>query len=215
MKKSILLFLLFSSLSYGGLPPTTSKDSADSSNITTFFYQFPNFTGTHTGVTFSLGVNSITGGGTGQTTANAAFNALSPMSSQYDLIIGGASGAATRLPKGANNTHLTTIAGVVAWTSDPTPYNVSTINSNTNAVAGSTYLCDTSGGAFTVTLPTPVAGAYVAIKDSTGSFGTNQLTIAQNAGEKIEGLAASKILYTSWGAFSFFSNGTDWFMGPF
>lgn len=48
-----------------GLPPTTSKDSTDSANITTFNYQFPNFTGTHTGINFSLGVNSIAGGGTG------------------------------------------------------------------------------------------------------------------------------------------------------
>ena len=46
-------------------PPTTSKGSADSSGVVTFNYLFPNFTGTHTGQNFSLGVNSVAGGGTG------------------------------------------------------------------------------------------------------------------------------------------------------
>lgn len=43
---------------------------------------------------------SIANGGTGQITANAAFNALSPMTTGGDLIYGGASGAATRLANG-------------------------------------------------------------------------------------------------------------------
>jgi trimeric autotransporter adhesin len=43
------------------------------------------------------GVVAIVNGGTGQTTANAAFNALSPMTSLGDTIYGGTSGAATRL----------------------------------------------------------------------------------------------------------------------
>lgn len=64
--KYLFLFLV-STFAFAGLPPTTSKDSSDTSNVTTFFYQFPNFTGTHTGVTFSLGVNSVAGGGTGST----------------------------------------------------------------------------------------------------------------------------------------------------
>lgn len=65
-------------LAFAGLPPTTSKDSTDTGPVTTFHFEFPNFTGTHTGTTFSLGVNSIAGGGTGQTTASAAFTALLP-----------------------------------------------------------------------------------------------------------------------------------------
>lgn len=48
----------------------------------------------------SWGTVAIAGGGTGQTTANAAFNALSPMTTGGDLIYGGASGAATRLANG-------------------------------------------------------------------------------------------------------------------
>jgi hypothetical protein len=50
------------------------------------------------------GTLAITNGGTGQTTAGAAFNALSPMTALGDLIYGGAAGAGTRL---AGNTTTT------------------------------------------------------------------------------------------------------------
>lgn len=73
--------------------------------------------------------------------------------------------------------------------------------------------CDTSGGAFTLTLPTPAAGLLFRIFDTTGNFNTNNLTLARAAAEKIEGLAASKVLQTAWGAFTIISNGTDWFVG--
>jgi hypothetical protein len=126
----------------------------------------------------------------------------------YTVTWPAAQGAAATVP--VNNG-----SGVLSWTAFPSPYSVSSINSNTASVSGTTYLCDTSGAAFTVTLPVPVSGAFIAIKDSTGSFQTNNLTIAQHSGEKIEGLAASKLLETNWGAWAFFSNGTDWFMGPF
>ncbi len=43
---------------------------------------------------------AIGNGGTGQTSANAAFNALSPMTTAGDIIYGGTSGAATRLGAG-------------------------------------------------------------------------------------------------------------------
>lgn len=46
------------------------------------------------------GALPIANGGTGQTTANAGFNALSPMTTGGDLIYGGASGVATRLANG-------------------------------------------------------------------------------------------------------------------
>lgn len=46
---------------------------------------------------------SIGRGGTGQTTAAAAFNALSPMTTAGDIIYGGVSGAGTRLPAGTSS----------------------------------------------------------------------------------------------------------------
>lgn len=75
--------------------------------------------------------------------------------------------------------------------------------------------CDTSGGAFTLTLPNPstVSGKIYRIIDSTGNFNANNLTLARFGTEKIEGLAASKILQTNWGWFQVTTNTVDWFVG--
>jgi hypothetical protein len=69
------------------LPPTSSKISTDANNVTTFNYQFPNFTGTHTGVTLALGINSVAGGGTGLSAITA-----------NNLLIGNGTSALTLLP---------------------------------------------------------------------------------------------------------------------
>jgi hypothetical protein len=59
-----------------------------------------------------------------------------------------------------------------------------------NAVAGYGYFCNTTGGAFTVTLPTsPVLGDFISFIDYAGTFDTNNLTIARN-GKNIQGAAA-------------------------
>lgn len=52
-------------------------------------------------VTQYSGIVPITKGGTGQTAKTAAFDALQPMTTGGDLIYGGASGTATRLPNGS------------------------------------------------------------------------------------------------------------------
>lgn len=57
-----------------GLPPTTSKIGA--SKKTTFNYEFPNFTGTQNGVTATLDINSVAGGGTGASTSSSARDNL-------------------------------------------------------------------------------------------------------------------------------------------
>ena len=59
-----------------------------------------------------------------------------------------------------------------------------------NAVAGNGYFCNTTGGAFTVTLPTsPALGDFISFIDYAGTFDTNNLTIARN-GKNIQGAAA-------------------------
>jgi hypothetical protein len=75
--------------------------------------------------------------------------------------------------------------------------------------------CDTSGGAFTLTLPSPTgkSGMKFTIIDKAGAFNTNNLTLARSASEKIEGLAASKVLQTNWGWFDVITDGTDWYVG--
>lgn len=54
---------------------------------------------------------AIADGGTGASTATAGFDALSPMTTAGDLIIGGASGTRTRLAAGATSGHVLTSNG--------------------------------------------------------------------------------------------------------
>jgi len=71
-----------------------------------------NTTGTASNVT---GTVAIANGGTGQTTATAAFNALSPITSTGDLIIGNGANSATRLAIGANSYVLTSNGTTATW----------------------------------------------------------------------------------------------------
>jgi hypothetical protein len=57
--------------------------------------------------------------------------------------------------------------------------------------AGEGYFCDTTGGAFTATLPAGNLGDEISFIDYAGTFDTNNLTIAPNGAEKIQGSAAS------------------------
>jgi hypothetical protein len=61
------------------------------------------------------GTLGIANGGTGQTTASAAFNALSPITTTGDLIIGNGTNSATRLGIGTNGYVLTSNGTTAAW----------------------------------------------------------------------------------------------------
>jgi hypothetical protein len=69
-----------------------------------------------------------------------------------------------------------------------------------------------TGSAVNITLPVPTNGRRLIVKDIIGTAASNNITMLQHSTEKIEGLAASKILATNWGSWAFVSNGTDWFM---
>ena len=61
------------------------------------------------------------------------------------------------------------------------------------AASGEGYFCNTSGGAFTVNLPSsPSVGDIVAIKDYGSSFATNNLTIGRG-GSNLNGDAADNV----------------------
>ena len=64
------------------------------------------------------------------------------------------------------------------------------------AESGKGYFCNTSGGAFNITLPaSPTAGDTVALKDYDSSFSTYNLTIDRN-GSKLDSASANKPLDT-------------------
>ena len=71
-----------------------------------------NTTGTASNVT---GTVAIANGGTGQTTVSAGFNALSPVTTTGDLIIGNGANSSTRLPIGANSYVLTSNGTTATW----------------------------------------------------------------------------------------------------
>jgi hypothetical protein len=62
---------------------------------------------------------AIANGGTGQTTASAAFNALSPITTTGDLILGNGTNSATRLAIGANGYLLTSNGTTASWAAAP------------------------------------------------------------------------------------------------
>ena len=68
---------------------------------------------------------------------------------------------------------------------------------NYTAVAGDGILADTSGGAWTLTLPASATlGDTIRLADVASSFGTNNLTVARN-GLKIQGLSADMTFSTN------------------
>lgn len=87
---------------------------------------------------------------------------------------------------------------------------VSVSTSPITCVSGRTYLVDTSS-ARTLNLPTPASGAYILVRDTTGSSATYNITLHRGSGEKIDGSAADKTLATAYGQWWIVSDGTDWF----
>ena len=71
-----------------------------------------------------------------------------------------------------------------------------------NATAGEGYFADTSGGAFTITLPTAATiGDFISVIDYAGTFDTNNLTIGRN-GHNIQGTAADLTVATERAGFT-------------
>lgn len=84
------------------------------------------------------GTVPINKGGTGQTTASAAFNALSPITTTGDMIYSASGATNSRLPIGSTGQVLEVVSGIPAWTSFKAP----TIQKFTSA--SGTYTTPTS-----------------------------------------------------------------------
>jgi trimeric autotransporter adhesin len=83
------------------------------------------------------GTLAIGSGGTGQTTAGAAFNALSPITTTGDLILGNGTNSATRLGIGANGYLLTSNGTTASWQAAPAG-GVTTFSAGTTGLTPST-----------------------------------------------------------------------------
>lgn len=156
----------------------------------------------------------IANGGTGQTTASAAFNALSPVTTTGDLIIGNGTNSATNLAIGTNGYVLTSNGTTASWAAATggvtqivagTNVTISpvggtgavTINSSGgggSAYSRTTFTATAGQTAFTVTyavgyLQIYVNGVLLTDSDYTASSGTGfTLNVACVVGDIVEAL---------------------------
>jgi hypothetical protein len=142
-----------------------------------------NTTGTAANVT---GTVAIANGGTGQTTASAAYNAITPITTTGDLVIGNGTNSATRLPIGTNNYVLTSNGTTAAWAAATGGGSSAYTRTSFTATAGQT--------AFTVTyavgyLQVYVNGVLLATSDYTATSGTGfTLAVAASLNDIVEAL---------------------------
>lgn len=133
-----------------------------------------NTTGTASNVT---GTVAIANGGTGQTTATAAFNALNPMTTTGDILYEASPTTAARLGIGSTGQLLTVVGGLPAWAAPPSggqyfgsaaikaiAYNANTIGENVTVTTGNNGLSAgpiTISSGFTVTVQSGAAWVIV------------------------------------------------------
>lgn len=130
------------------------------------------------GATGALRLGDTTGG------EYVGLKAPGTVSSSYTLTLPTATGTADQIlvTDGSGNLSFTDNSGGTSWQAVK--------STGFTAVAGEGYFCDTSGGAFTATLPaTPTLGDEVTLVDYAGTFDTNNLTVGRNS-ENIQGSAA-------------------------
>ena len=131
------------------------------------------------GATGALRLGDTTGG------EYVGLKAPGTVSSSYVLTLPTATGTADQILKtdGSGNLSFTDVSGGTSWQAVKT--------SGFTAVAGEGYFCNTTSAAFTATLPAGTLGDEISFIDYAGTFDTNNLTIAPNGAEKIQGSAAS------------------------
>ena len=136
----------------------------------------------------------IANGGTGQTTASAAFNALSPVTTTGDLIIGNGTNSSTRLGIGANTYVLTSDGTTASWAAS---------SGSASAYTRTTFTATAGQTAFTVTyavgyLQIYVNGVLLTGSDYTASSGTGfTLNVACAVGDIVEALVITTSITSS------------------
>jgi len=120
-------------------------------------------------------------GGTGQTTAGAAFNALSPITTTGDLILGNGTNSATRLAIGANTYVLTSNGTTASWVapsggggSQATATALGTVYAKQTTGGGTPYLTafGYNAGVSTTGATNTAIGTEALYTNSSGASGT-------------------------------------------
>jgi hypothetical protein len=112
-----------------------------------------------------------------------ALHAPTTIASNYTLTLPTATGTANQVLQtdGSGNLSFATVAGGAAWQA--------VVTSSLTVTAKQGYFVNTSSAAITATLPaSPTLGDFISFIDYSGTFDTNNLTIARN-GKPIQGVA--------------------------
>ena len=175
----------------------TSASNGAAGGVTSFQTSLSGLTPStsSTGDITLAGTLGISSGGTGQTTASAAFNALSPITTTGDLIVGNGANSATRLGIGTTGQVLTSNGTTATWTSPSTGAGTIT-RTDFTATAGQTVF----SVAYSVGLINVYRnGVKLATTDFTATNGTSfTLASAASAGDIVQAEVFSSLnLYST------------------
>ena len=176
--------------------------SSVADGVTTFSAGTTGFTPSTatSGAVTLAGTLAATNGGTGATSLTL-----------NNVILGNGTSAVQFVAPGTNGNVLT--SNGTTWTSAVLPAGGLTYIYTTSPITLTDKqgaLADTSGGAFTITLPaTPSTGAQVVVADAGSNWGTNNLTVARN-GSTIGGLAENLVCDITGASVQLVYDGTTW-----
>ena len=163
-----------------------------------------------TGLPLSTGVTGtlpIANGGTGQTTASAAFNALNPMTTTGDIIYEASPTTAARLGIGSTGQVLTVSGGIPSW---------ATPSSGAGTITRTDFTATAGQTVFTVAYSVGLIDVYrngvkLATADFTATNGTSfTLATAANAGDIVQAEVFSSLnLYSTFTTDTFSGNGSQ------
>jgi hypothetical protein len=158
---------------------TTSSGGGGSGTVTSVAATVPGFlsvsgspitTSGTLAISYSGTALPLANGGTGQTTASAAFNALSPITSTGDLILGNGTNSATRLAIGASTYVLTSNGTTASWAA-PSGGGSGTVTSVAATVPSFLTVTGspiTSSGTLAISLASTPANGQLLIGNGTG-----------------------------------------------
>lgn len=193
----------------GGVVQLIASKAGASGSVTSVAMTVPSFLSVSGSPITSSGTLAVSLSGTALPVANGGTGQTSLTSN--NVVLGNGTSGVQFVAPGTNGNVLT--SNGTTWTSAVLPaggltYVYKTSNYTTQDKEG--VLADTTGGAFTVTLPaTPATGAQVVVADAGAYWGTNNLTVGRN-GSTIGDLAQDLVCDITGASVQLVYDGTTW-----